>query len=41
MDRPDRDGVLRTMKVEADDPVRGVATSGRHGRSFRLGLPTL
>ncbi|UPK39459.1 UPF0280 family protein [Bradyrhizobium sp. 186] len=38
MDRPDRDGVLRTMKVEADDPVRGVATSGRHGRSFSLGI---
>jgi uncharacterized protein len=36
MDRPDRDGVMRTMTVEADDPVRGVATSGRHGRSFSL-----
>jgi ApbE superfamily uncharacterized protein (UPF0280 family) len=38
MDRPDRDGVMRTMAVEADDPVRGVATSGRHGRSFSLGI---
>jgi uncharacterized protein len=38
MDRPDRDGVMRTMTVEADDPVRGVATSGRHGRSFSLGI---
>jgi uncharacterized protein len=38
MDRPDRDGVMRTMKVEADDPVRGIATSGRHGRSFSLGI---
>ena len=37
MDRPDRDGLLRTMIVDADDPVRGVATSGRHGRSFSLG----
>jgi ApbE superfamily uncharacterized protein (UPF0280 family) len=38
MDRPDRDGVMRTMIVAADDPVRGVATSGRHGRSFSLGI---
>jgi len=38
MDRPDRDGVMRTMKIDADDPVRGVATSGRHGRSFSLGI---
>ncbi|WP_025035618.1 UPF0280 family protein [Bradyrhizobium sp. DOA9] len=38
MDRPDRDGVMRTMRIEADDPVRGVATSGRHGRSFSLGI---
>ncbi|WP_456623004.1 UPF0280 family protein [Bradyrhizobium sp. P5_C12] len=38
MDRPDRDGVMRTMRVEADDPVRGIATSGRHGRSFSLGI---
>jgi ApbE superfamily uncharacterized protein (UPF0280 family) len=38
MDRPDGDGVMRTMRVEADDPVRGIATSGRHGRSFSLGI---
>ena len=38
MDRPDRGGLLRTMIVDADDPVRGVATSGRHGRSFSLGI---
>jgi len=38
MDRPDRDGVMRTMQVDADDPVRGIATSGRHGRSFSLGI---
>ena len=38
MDRPDRDGVMRTMRSDADDPVRGVATSGRHGRSFSLGI---
>ena len=29
---------MRTMIVDADDPSRGVATSGRHGRSFSLGI---
>lgn len=38
MDRPDRDGVMRAMRVDADDSVRGIATSGRHGRSFSLGI---
>jgi uncharacterized protein len=38
MDRPDRQGVMRTMIVDADDAARGVATSGRHGRSFSLGI---
>jgi uncharacterized protein len=38
MDRPDELGVMRTMTIEADDPIRGVATSGRHGRSFSLGI---
>lgn len=38
MDRPDRDGVMRTMTVDATDPVRGIATSGRHGRSFSFGI---
>lgn len=38
LDRPDRDGVMRTLRVDADDPVRGIATSGRHGRSFSLGI---
>ena len=38
MDRPDRAGAMRTMTVDAGDPVRGVATSGRHGRSFSLGI---
>jgi ApbE superfamily uncharacterized protein (UPF0280 family) len=38
MDRPDRHGVLRTMTIDADDPARGIATSGRHGRSFSLGI---
>jgi hypothetical protein len=38
MDRPDRQGLLRTMVIGADDPARGIATSGRHGRSFSLGI---
>jgi len=38
MDRPDRDGVMRTVRVDANDAVRGIATSGRHGRSFSLGI---
>ena len=37
-DLPDASGLLRTMIVRADDPTRGVATSGRHGRSFSLGI---
>lgn len=38
VDRPDSDGVMRGMTIEADDPVRGIATSGRHGRSFSFGI---
>ena len=38
LDRPDHDGVMRAVRVDADDPVRGIATSGRHGRSFSLGI---
>ena len=38
MDRPDPFGVMQTMVIEASDPARGVATSGRHGRSFSLGI---
>jgi uncharacterized protein len=38
LDLPDRHGLLRTMVIDADDPIRGVATSGRHGRSFSLGI---
>ena len=38
MDRPDSQGVLRTITIDADDNIRGVATSGRHGRSFSLGI---
>jgi uncharacterized protein len=38
IDRPDRLGVMRTMTIEAGDASRGIATSGRHGRSFSLGI---
>ncbi|MDH2341149.1 UPF0280 family protein [Bradyrhizobium sp. SSUT77] len=38
MDRPDRAGMMRMMRVDSEDPVRGIATSGRHGRSFSLGI---
>jgi ApbE superfamily uncharacterized protein (UPF0280 family) len=38
LDRPDRHGLMRTMMIDADDPMRGVATSGRHGRSLSLGI---
>jgi len=35
---PDRPALLGKATVRHDDPVRGVATSGRHGRSFSLGI---
>jgi len=38
IDRPDRQGQLRTAIISAEDPTRGIATSGRHGRSFSLGI---
>jgi ApbE superfamily uncharacterized protein (UPF0280 family) len=38
MDRPDASGTMRTVSIDADDPSRGIATSGRHGRSFSLGI---
>lgn len=38
MDRPDRCGVMQAISIDADDPARGIATSGRHGRSFSLGI---
>jgi ApbE superfamily uncharacterized protein (UPF0280 family) len=38
VDRPDRPGLMRTMVIQSDDPARGIATSGRHGRSFSLGI---
>jgi uncharacterized protein len=38
IDRPDRLGVMRKMTIESNDASRGIATSGRHGRSFSLGI---
>jgi uncharacterized protein len=38
MDRPDQQGVMRMLVVEAGDAVGGIATSGRHGRSFSFGI---
>src|ERR1700676_340991 len=37
-ERPDAAGLMRTMTIGRDDPTRGIATSGRHGRSFSLGI---
>jgi ApbE superfamily uncharacterized protein (UPF0280 family) len=35
---PQRPALLGKAMVRAEDPVRGIATSGRHGRSFSLGI---
>jgi uncharacterized protein len=35
---PHRPSVMGTATVRHGDPIRGVATSGRHGRSFSLGI---
>jgi ApbE superfamily uncharacterized protein (UPF0280 family) len=35
---PHRPAVLGAATLLSEDPVRGVATSGRHGRSFTLGI---
>jgi ApbE superfamily uncharacterized protein (UPF0280 family) len=35
---PDKPALRSTATVRWGDPVRGVATSGRHGRSFSLGI---
>jgi uncharacterized protein len=37
-ERPDASGLMRTMLIDAQDASRGVATSGRHGRSLSLGI---
>jgi ApbE superfamily uncharacterized protein (UPF0280 family) len=38
VDRPDRLGAFGRIEVAAESAVRGIATSGRHGRSFSLGI---
>jgi uncharacterized protein len=38
IDRPDAHGLMRTTVVHANDPTRGIATSGYRGRSFSLGI---
>lgn len=38
IDRPDRPGLFGRATLDAEDGVRGIATSGRHGRSFSLGI---
>jgi ApbE superfamily uncharacterized protein (UPF0280 family) len=38
IDRPDNHGLMRATLIRADGPIRGLATSGRHGRSFSLGI---
>lgn len=38
LDRPDELGTIETTTIEASDPARGIATSGRHGRSFSFGI---
>ena len=35
---PHRPALLGKVTVRAHEPIRGVATSGRHGRSFSLGI---
>ncbi len=38
VDRPDQPSLVGKTIIEAASVVRGVATSGRHGRSFSLGI---
>ncbi len=38
IDRPDALGLMRTTVIRADNPARGISTSGYHGRSFSLGI---
>ena len=35
---PNRPALLGKVTVRADEPIRGVATSGRHGRSYSFGI---
>jgi ApbE superfamily uncharacterized protein (UPF0280 family) len=36
--RPDRPGLFGQARISAGDGIGGIATSGRHGRSFSLGI---
>ncbi len=38
VDRPDRPSLFGHVNLDAASPVRGIATSGRRGRSFSLGI---
>jgi ApbE superfamily uncharacterized protein (UPF0280 family) len=38
VDRPDRPGLFGQARISAGDAIGGIATSGRHGRSFSLGI---
>ncbi len=38
VDRPDKPGLMKTTIIDFEGPARGIATSGRHGRSFSLGI---
>jgi hypothetical protein len=38
VDRPDRPSMFGSLFVSAEQPVRGIATSGWRGRSFSLGI---
>jgi ApbE superfamily uncharacterized protein (UPF0280 family) len=38
VDRPDRPGLFGTLDLRRADGIAGIATSGRHGRSFSLGI---
>lgn len=38
VDRPDHPSLVGKTIIECASPVRGIATSGRHGRSFSLGI---
>jgi ApbE superfamily uncharacterized protein (UPF0280 family) len=38
IDRPDRPSLFGTARIDADESVRGIATSGWRGRSFSFGI---
>jgi ApbE superfamily uncharacterized protein (UPF0280 family) len=38
VDRPDRPALFGDLAITAEEGIAGIATSGRHGRSFSLGI---